>query len=264
MKLALDYSFIGFVTNEAWNKFANPQCPEYSSSVCSLISNPKDLGKGHKLNKVKINQVYNKNIITEAFIYYKEAVVKEALEQIFLCSKGKSTARCQTAKWNPAGEAVFGAKRNQHLRRNISELLENGKGVWCWATEGVNLAFGPNKKPMDQTHTLWSCTSLLSNLSQGFTPMVSAAAAFASFTTWSMGAAFPPCGKLRSTVRGAWRHPSWQHLSLYILCHRFGEIECSSRLCDICGYIPTLSHILFIQMPNFLFCFMDKYALNTT
>lgn len=164
-KLALNCSFIGFVTNEAWNKYANAQCPEYSSPVCSLISISKDLNKGHKLNKVKINQLYNKNIIIEAFIYYKEAVVKEALERIFLCSKGKSTARCQTAKWNPAGEAVFGAKRNQDLRRHVSELLENGKGVWCWAAEGVNLAFVPNKKPVNQTHTLWSCTTPSSNLS---------------------------------------------------------------------------------------------------
>lgn len=79
MKLALDCSFIGFVTNEARNKLANPQCPKYSGTVCSPILSPKDLSKGHKLNKVKINQLYNQNTIIKAFIYYKEAVVKEAL-----------------------------------------------------------------------------------------------------------------------------------------------------------------------------------------
>lgn len=116
---------------------ANPQCPKYSGTVCSLIPSPKELGKGHKLNEVKINQLYNQNTIIKAFVYYKEAVVKEALEQVLLCSKGKSTARCQTEKLNPAGEnlppnpLVFGAKRNQHLCRNASKLLENGKGVWC-------------------------------------------------------------------------------------------------------------------------------------
>lgn len=148
MKLALDCSFIGFVTNEARNKLANPLCPKYSGTVCSPIPSSKDLSKCHKLNKVKINQLYNQNTIIKAFIYYKEAVVKEALEQVLLCSKRKSTARCQTEKWNPAGEAVFGAKRNQHLCRNASKLLENGKGVWCWAAEGVNVTFGPNKKPV--------------------------------------------------------------------------------------------------------------------
>lgn len=80
MKLALDYNFIGFVTNEAWNKLANLQRPKYSGTVCSLIPSPKDLSKGRKLNKVKINQVYNQNMIIKAFVYYKEAFVKEALD----------------------------------------------------------------------------------------------------------------------------------------------------------------------------------------
>lgn len=67
---------------------------------------------------------------------------------------------------------VFKAKRNQHLGRNASKLLENGKGVWCWASECVNIAFRPNRKG------LWT---------RG---MHSAAVAFASFTTWSTGIAF--------------------------------------------------------------------------
>lgn len=98
MKLALDCSFIDFVTNEARNKLANSLCPKYSGAVCSLILSPKDLSKGLKLNKVKTNQLYNQNTIIKAFIYHKEAVVKEALHQVLLCSKGKSTARCQTEK----------------------------------------------------------------------------------------------------------------------------------------------------------------------
>lgn len=148
MKLALDCSFIGFVTNEARNKLANPLCPKYSGTVCSLILSPKDLSKGHKLKKVKMNLLYNQDTIMKAFICYKEAVVNEwmALEQVLLCSKGKSTVRCRTEKWNPAGEAVFGAKRNQHLCRNASRLLENGKGVWCWAAEGVSVALGQTEE----------------------------------------------------------------------------------------------------------------------
>lgn len=97
-KLPLGCSFIGFVTNEARNKLANPLCPKYSGTVYSLIPSPEYLSKGHKLNKVKINQLYSQNTIIKAFICYKEAVVKEALEQVLLCSKGKSTARCRTEK----------------------------------------------------------------------------------------------------------------------------------------------------------------------
>lgn len=204
MKLALDYNFIGFVTNEAWNKLANPQCPKYSGTVCSLIPSPKDLSKGRKLNKVRINQLCNQNIIIKAFVYYKEGVVKEALEQVLLCSKGSSTARCLTEKWNRAGEAAFGAKRNQHVCRNASKLLENGEGVWCWAAECVNVAFGPNRRSLCTRVRHCSHVQPLQAAShQGFTPVASAAVAFASFTTWSMGVALPLCAKLKSTVRDA-------------------------------------------------------------
>lgn len=203
MKLALDYNFIGFVTNEAWNKLANLQCPKYSGTVCSLIPSPKDLSKGRKLNKVKINQVYNQNMIIKAFVYYKEAFVKEALDQVLLCNKGKSTARCQTEKWNPAGEAVFGAKRNQHAEMQVN----------CWRMERV---FGAELQSVSALHLaqtegacglesmlikqLWSHTKSLQATSyQGFTPVVLTAGPFASFTIWSTGVSLPRCGKLKST-----------------------------------------------------------------
>lgn len=150
----MDCSFIGFVTNEARNKLANSLCSRYSGTVCSLILSPRDLSKGHKLNKVKTNQLYKQNTIIKAFICYKEAVVKEALGQVLLCSKGKSTARCQTEIWNPAGE-VFGARKKQHLCRNTSKLLENGKGVWCWTAESVSVALGPGRRSMWIKAMLW-------------------------------------------------------------------------------------------------------------
>lgn len=225
--------------NEAWNKLANSQCPKYSGTVCSLIPSPKELSKGHKLNKVKINQLYNQNTIIKAFVYYKEAVVQEALEQVLLCSKGKSTARCRTEKLNPAGEAVFGAKRNQHLCRNASKLLENGKGVWCWDAECVDVALGPVRS------SLWTrvrhsshAQPLQATFYWGFALVVSTAVAFSSFTTWNMGVALPLSGMPRSTVAG--------NTFLYAFCFlSFGETESSRWLCDVHGCISIM---LFIQV----------------
>lgn len=56
----LDSHFIAFVANEAWSKLAKLTLLRAQwCSVCFLIPSPWDSSKGHKLNRVRVNQNYN-------------------------------------------------------------------------------------------------------------------------------------------------------------------------------------------------------------
>lgn len=180
--------------------------------------------------------------------------MKEALEQALLCSKGKSTASCRTEKWNPAGEPVFGAKRNQQLCRNGSKLLENGKGVWCWAAEGVSVVFCPNWRSLwtrvnvNQVAT-YSCTALSSSLSPRLHSSGLSCCTFCLPVNTEHGSSISCVGSWK-VQSGMPRETLANCTFLYSFCALLWGTQCSRWLCDVYGYISIVSSTLFIQMLN--------------
>lgn len=157
---------------------------------------------------------------------------------------------------------VFKAKRNQHLGWNASKLLENEKGVWYWAAVCVNVAFGPDRKGlwtkgMHSSHV----QPLQATSHQGFTPAVSAAVAFVSFTTWSMGIAlcvgswkvqsFLPsfCGDrvLQMALWYVWMH---LHYLKYIIYTN------TEFLVPFYGQICSQCNLNAIKCKKFFFCYL--------